>query len=173
MTEEYFFDTDCNSAFRADKHDILFRQYRETDCPAMAQLFYDTVHTVNVRDYTQKQVEAWADGNVDIKAWHESFLSHHTVVAEKDDVLVGFGDMAADGYLDRLYVHRDFQGQHIASQICDRLEKACKAFRFTTHASITARGFFEKRGYHVVKEQQVERRGIELTNFVMEKDNVA
>ena len=90
MTEEYFFDTDCNSAFRADKHGILFRQYRETDCPAMAQLFYDTVHTVNVRDYTRKQVEAWADGNVDIRAWHESFLSHHTVVAEKDDMHVIF-----------------------------------------------------------------------------------
>lgn len=105
MTEEYFFDADCNSAFRADKHDILFRQYRETDCPAMAQLFYDTVHTVNIKDYTQKQVEAWADGNVDIRVWHESFLSHHTVVAEKGGMLVGFGDMAADGYLDRLYVH--------------------------------------------------------------------
>ena len=38
-----------------------------------------------------------------------------------------------------------------------------------THVSITARPFFEKRGYRVVKEQQVERRGIRLTNFVMEK----
>ena len=39
----------------------------------------------------------------------------------------------------------------------------------TTHASITARPFFEKRGYRVVKEQQVERHGVLLTNFVMEK----
>jgi len=38
-----------------------------------------------------------------------------------------------------------------------------------THASITARPFFEKRCYKVVLEQQVERRGVLLTNFVMEK----
>ena len=38
-----------------------------------------------------------------------------------------------------------------------------------THASITARPFFERRGWHVVKEQQVERRGVLLTNFVMER----
>lgn len=37
-------------------------------------------------------------------------------------------------------------------------------------ASITARPFFEKRGYKVIKEQQVEKQGIFLTNFVMEKN---
>lgn len=29
--------------------------------------------------------------------------------------------------------------------------------------------FFEKRGYRVIREQQVERQGVALTNFVMEK----
>ena len=33
---------------------------------------------------------------------------------------------------------------------------------------ITARGFFEKRGYRVILEQQVERRGVLLTNYQME-----
>ena len=32
-----------------------------------------------------------------------------------------------------------------------------------------AKPFFEHRGYVAVKEQQVERRGVLLTNFVMEK----
>ena len=27
------------------------RLYRSEDCPALAALFYDTVHTVNARDY--------------------------------------------------------------------------------------------------------------------------
>lgn len=38
-----------------------------------------------------------------------------------------------------------------------------------THSSITARSFFESRGYKVVKEQQEERAGVVLTNFIMEK----
>ena len=67
--------------------------------------------------------------------------AHFTLVAEENGVITGFGDMDSSGYLDRLYVHRDFQGKGIASVLCDRL----------------------------IKEQQVERQGILLTNFVMEK----
>ncbi len=86
-----------------------------------------------------------------------------------DGQIVGFGDMDETGYLDRLYVHKDYQRQGVATAICDALEQNTKAAEFTTHASITARPFFEKRGYTVVKVQQVERRGILLTNFVMKK----
>ena len=73
------------------------------------------------------------------------------------------------GYLDRLYVHKDYQKKGIASALCDRLEENCAAAYFTTHASITARPFFEKRGYRVMKEQQVVRKGVKLTNYVMKK----
>ena len=52
--------------------------------------------------------------------------------------------------------------------ICDALEAAVKG-KIVTHASVTARPFFEKRGYTVVRAQQVERVGVLLTNFVMEK----
>ena len=49
------------------------------------------------------------------------------------------------------------------------LENVADTAKITTHASITARPFFLKRGYRVVREQQVERGGILLTNYVMEK----
>ena len=52
--------------------------------------------------------------------------------------------------------------------LLQKLEQAVPG-RVITHASITATKFFEKRGYQVIKEQQVERQGIFLTNFVMEK----
>ena len=146
------------------------RSYDPADCCALARLFYDTVHTVNAADYTPEQLDAWATGEVDFDAWNTSFLAHHTVVAEKNGRIVGFGDMDESGYLDLLYVHKDHQRQGIATVICDALESASTAKTFTAHASITARPFFERRGYAVMKEQQVERRGILLTNFVMEKE---
>ena len=77
--------------------------------------------------------------------------------------------MDETGYLDRLYVHRDFQGRGVATALCDALEAQTPAPRYTTHASITARPFFESRGYRVTRAQQVERRGVWMTNFVMEK----
>ena len=78
-----------------------------------------------------------------------------------------FGDIDETGYLDRLYVRADMQGEGVATAICDRLESIVEG-TIVTHASITAKPFFEKRGYAIVREQQVERRGILLTNYVME-----
>ena len=128
------------------------------------------MHTVNAKDYTREQLDAWATGEINLEEWDESFQAHLTVVAEMDGKIVGFGDMDKTGYLDRLYVHKDYQRRGVATAICDALEQNTKAAEFSTHASITARPFFEKRGYTVVREQQVERRGKLLTNFVMRKE---
>lgn len=169
------------------------RKYRSSDCPEMARLFYDTVHSVNRKDYTEEQLNAWADGNVDMEAWDRSFLEHETIVAVDGENIIGFGDMDENGYLDRLYVHRDYQGQGVATGICGCLEQWMQnkwkqerkaqnqdritgavtqhsgACRFSVHASITARPFFEARGYKAVREQQVQRKGLKLINYVMIK----
>lgn len=147
---------------------MILRKYKPSDCPEMAELFYNTVHTVNAKDYTKEQLDAWASGTVDLDAWNRSFQEHETVVVIENGKIAGFGDMDAAGYLDRLYVHADMQKKGIAAAICDALERTVKG-KIVTHASITARPFFEKRGYTVIKEQQVERQGVLLTNFVMEK----
>ena len=147
---------------------MVIREYKPADCRALAEVFYETVHSVNARDYTEEQLNVWATGNVDLAGWNQSFLEHVTLVAEEQGRIIGFADMDKTGYLDRLYVHRDYQRQGVAAALCDRLEAEVSG-DITTHASITARPFFEKRGYCVRKEQQVERQGIRLTNFVMEK----
>ena len=143
---------------------MILRAYRGSDLPAILSLFRDTVHTVCARDYTRSQLDAWAPADPDAAAWDASLLAHRTLVAEEKGRIVGFTDLGPDGYLDRLYVHRDWQGRGVGSALCAALPGARR-----THASITARPFFERRGWHVVREQRVERRGVLLTNFVMEK----
>lgn len=145
---------------------MYLRRYKSEDCREITNLFYNTVHSVNRADYTEKEVAAWADGNIDTKVWNKSFLSHYTIVAVKNDIIIGFGDITDDGYLDRLYVHKDYQRQKVATAICNELEAHIEG-SITTHASITAKPFFEKRGYQVVRQQQIERNGILLTNFRM------
>ncbi|SEU01968.1 putative acetyltransferase [Lacrimispora sphenoides] len=148
---------------------ITIRDYYSKDIEEMAELFYDTVHKICSRDYTKEQLDAWSSKDIDRAAWDRSFLEHHTLVAEKNGMIVGFGDMDNTGYLDRLYIHKDYQGQGIATALCNRLEADFPAGPVTTHASITAKPFFESRGYRVIKEQQVERKGVILTNYVMKK----
>ena len=150
---------------------VQLRPYREGDCPALAALFTDTVHTVNAADYTPAQLDAWAPAaGPDLQDWDQRFKDHITLVAELDGRLAGFGDIdPAAGYLDRLYVGSRFQRQGVATALCDALEQAAAARPFFTHASRTARPFFEHRGYRVLRAQQVERRGVTLANYVMEK----
>lgn len=148
---------------------MLIRGYRPSDCKVLAELFYNTVHTVNAKDYAKELLDAWAPGAVDLEKWNRSFEEHDSLVAVNGEMIIGFGDIDKTGYLDRLFVHSDYQRKGVATAICDQLEQTVQG-RLVTHASITARPFFEKRGYKVVKEQQVERQGIFLTNFVMEKE---
>ncbi len=148
---------------------MIIREYHSSDCKKLTELFYNTVHTVNAKDYTKEQLDVWATGQVDLKTWNQSLQEHFSIVAVDDNIIVGFGDIDKTGYLDRLFVHSRYQRKGIATAICDQLESAVQE-NIVTHASITARPFFEKRGYKVVKEQQVERQGIFLTNFVMIKE---
>ena len=147
---------------------MLIREYRMSDCKEITELFYNTVHTVNARDYTKEQLDVWATGNEDLEKWNSSLKEHYSIVAVENDVIMGFGDIDKTGYLDRLYVHSYHQGKGIATAICDQLEQYAKG-DITTHASITAKPFFEKRGYITVKENQVERQGVVLINYLMEK----
>ena len=147
---------------------MIIREYQPSDCKEITELFYHTVHTVNAKDYTEEQRNVWATGQVELEKWNQSLQEHYSIVAVENDVIVGFGDIDSTGYLDRLYVHADHQGKGIATAICNQLEQAVSG-NITTHASITAKPFFEKRGYQVVRQQQVERKGVTLTNFVMEK----
>lgn len=148
------------------------RSYQTADCAELAELFYETVHTVNANDYTKQQLAVWATGKIDIAAWDQSFTKHNTLVAQANNSIVGFGDMDHNGYLDRLYVHKDHQGEGVATAIVNELEQQAAKNGisiFTTHASITAKPFFERRGYHIVRENKVKRNGVELLHFIMEK----
>lgn len=134
---------------------MFIREYRLSDGKELAELFYNTVHTVNAKDYAKEQLDVWAAEQIDLKKWNQSFQEHFSIVAMDDGIITGFGDIDKTGYLDRLYVHSDYQRRGIATAICNQLEAAVQE-NIMTHASITAKPFFEKRGYKVIKEQQVE-----------------
>ena len=146
------------------------RAYRSSDAGATAELFYHTVHRVNCKDYSPTQLDAWAPRGRDLIQWDCSFQGHMSLVAVEGNALLGFGDITLAGYLDRLFVHKDHQGKGIGTALCDCLEAMVQG-PVVAHVSLTARPFFERRGYCLVRTQQVERRGVFLPNYVMEKTN--
>ena len=143
------------------------REYQNQDCEEVVSLFYKTVHSVNAKDYDEKQLAVWAPKEVDEAKWNNVLSKNYCLVAEMDKRIIGFGDINKDGYLDHLFVHKDFQNQGVATELCDVLESDFSLI--TTHASITAKPFFENRDYKVIKRQEVIRDRVALTNYVMEK----
>lgn len=80
--------------------EMIIREYQSSDCKELTELFYNTVHTVNARDYTKEQLDVWATGEVDLKKWNQSFQEHFSVVAVDNDKIAGFGDIDKTGYID-------------------------------------------------------------------------
>ena len=148
------------------------RRYEIGDTEQIIQLFYNTIHEVNIRDYTKAQVDAWTSVNMEVKVWTNSLKSKFTYVAEKDGKIIGFGELEANGHIDRFYCHKDFQGQGVGTNIFEKIELTARDLKINklfVEASITAKPFFEKKQFIVVRKQEVERGGQKLINFIMEK----
>lgn len=151
---------------------MVIREYNTGDLSEIYRLFYETVHSVNLKDYTRAQADAWAPFDYDREKWNNSLIENYCVVASENNTITGFGDIDESGYLNRLYVHRDFQNRGIATAICDELESHSEGNIIRVHASVTAKPFFEKRNYIVIKEQFVKRNEILLKNFIMIKTKI-
>jgi len=148
------------------------RNYQESDTEEIIKLFYDTVHEVNIRHYTQNQVNAWAPENSDRHQWITRLTNKSTYVAEKKGIIIGFGQLENNGHIDCFYCHKDWQRQGVGKQILQHIETTALSLGIKTlftEASITAKAFFESQGFVVVREQEVERRGEKFINFAMEK----
>lgn len=147
---------------------MYLRRYKNEDLKELSTLFKETVHTVNAKDYSPEEIKGWTFSKTDFSEWEQSLSEHYSFVAVENGVIVGFGDINPEGYLDRLFVHKNFQNRGIGTAFCNQLEKQVNG-PIVTHASITAKNFFGKRGYQTIKEQKVMRNGVYLRNYVMQK----
>src|SRR5438445_7157982 len=102
---------------------FLCHPYKSVDLEAILSLFYNTVHSINIKDYSQEQIDVWAAAITDKDKWAQSLLKNFTYVVEFEGKIVGFGDMTQEGSLEHLYVDKDFQGFGIASLILKAIEQ--------------------------------------------------
>ena len=149
------------------------RSLTEQDILEMQALFHATVLTVNSRDYTKEEVEDWASCGNSIEHWKELLANNGYIGAlDGQDGLIGFSSMNTEGYLHSMFVHKDWQGKGVATLLLSEVEKMARGYgvhKISVEVSITARPFFEKHGYKVVKKQKARANRLYLTNYVMEK----
>ncbi len=165
---------------------IRLKKGDKGDIPAMAELFRETVLTVNAADYSAAETSDWAACGDDAAHWEELLGRLHFVVAEEivgkhdrlysgaaeKEKMVGFASISDDGYLHSMFVHKGFQRCGVATVLLKAVEdygKEKKVKKIISEVSITARPFFESEGYQLVCSQKRRARHLELRNFVMEK----
>ncbi|MBM3548079.1 MAG: GNAT family N-acetyltransferase [Alphaproteobacteria bacterium] len=148
------------------------RRYVPADLDAVMDLFRESVRRVAIRDYSEAQVQAWAPDVPDRERWAERRASRPTWIAEIDGRLAGFADLEPDGHVDMMYVHPDHQGRGVANALMKTVESEAARLglgRLYTEASITAKPFFERKGFRVIAPQTVSLRGMDFINYRMEK----
>lgn len=152
---------------------VTIRKYKTADTQALASIYYHTIHNINIRDYAEEQVNAWAPGScLETDGWMKKWKMLIPFVAIIEGKPVGFAEFEPNGHIDCFYVHHEYQGKSVGSALMGAVFDKAKRegiARIYAEVSITARPFFEAKGFEVVKEQTVNLRGVELTSFVMEK----
>ena len=153
-------------------HPIKLRTAVFEDIPAIVEMYRGTVHTVNAKDYTPAQIKVWADGAVNYPRWEKAIKEQYFVMAEIGDKLAGFSSIAKDGYLDFLYVSRDYQRCGVASLLLYEIERKAGEQNnpeIYSHVSKTAKGFFQKMGYEHKEDLRDMYKGELFINALMVK----
>ena len=153
---------------------ITIRVALNTDIEEIQSLYRNTVLVINRRDYSQAEVEDWASCGDDLSKIEDMIKTHYFIVAvNRQSEIVGFSSITPQGYLHSLFVHKDFQGKGIATMLLEEIERyaiTAGIVRITSEVSLTARPFFEKKGYVVEGEQKRKANQLSLTNFRMARE---
>jgi len=151
---------------------IAIRDYIEADANALWQLFFNTVRTINRKDYSQEQVEAWASGQYNADYWTKRMKGLSPFVAELNGVIVGYTDLQEDGLIDHFFCHHEYQGQGVGKALMNHVMQVGQlrgVKRYYSEVSITARPFYEHFGFQVVKETLADMDGQQLKYYQVEK----
>lgn len=152
---------------------VEIRNYKKSDAKEIAQIYYNTIHEINIRDYSKEQVDAWAPIETSKEEhWINRYKSREPIVAVIGENIVGFAEFDSNGYIDCFFVHSNYQGYGIGSVLMRYIENIARErniSRIYANVSITAKRFFEKYHFTVKKEQLVEFNGVTFKNFEMEK----
>ena len=140
-------------------NNITIRSYHETDAPFLAAIYYHTIHKINAKDYSPEQLTAWApSSSLEPEGWMRKWQKLPPIVAVINHKIVGFAEFENNGHIDCFYCHDKYQGCGVGSALMRAIEHQArknKLARVFAEVSITARPFFEAKGFVVKKEQSV------------------
>lgn len=151
---------------------MKIREAKTNDARQIGNLYFDTVRTINAKDYNENQIKVWSESGLEYKKWERIIADQYFIVAEEDEVISGFATLTKDGYLDFMYVHKNFQRKGVAKMLLEEIERKAEEQKnpeIYSHVSKTAKGFFEKHGFYFDGKLVDEFKGETFINNLMKK----
>ena len=131
---------------------IVIRRATAADANAVHKIVLLALRETNARDYPASVIDRLVLTLPDKVASNlETWCSFIAVV---DGQAVGTGSLNGQT-VSSVYVHPDYQRRGVATQLMDTVENAANAQSHRTlsvQSSVTARPFYEKRGFKIVRE---------------------
>ena len=148
------------------------REPLPADIPEISRLYFNTVRRVNARDYTEEQLRAWVPTIPPAAFWTERFKTRKVFVAEQNSEIRGFAEFENSGHVDCFYVHHQYQRRGVGSALFARIEEEARRIgvrRLHAEVSLTARPFFEAKGFVVLESRNTLFRDVDFQLYLMEK----
>lgn len=148
------------------------RRYIPGEEEVLWYLYHDTTHLINGRDYTLEQCEHWAPSQVDMAKWKERIKTRNPFVAEHGGEILGFAELNPDGCIEYFYCHHQHQRRGVGRMLYQVVEAEARRQQLPClHAavSVTAKSFFLRMGFKIVKEQRNVICDAVAPNFIMKK----
>ncbi|MBI2102827.1 GNAT family N-acetyltransferase [Candidatus Woesearchaeota archaeon] len=146
------------------------RKFRSDDAVSLARLHRGTIRSINKKDYTPREITVWS-GRSSAKRFRNLGEINQRYVALESRKIVGFADYK-DHELMGLYIHKNFLGKGIGKKLLMKIEREVYANGGRTLkciSTITARPFYEKNGFKVVKKAIHQIKDQKLPVFEMRK----
>jgi ribosomal protein S18 acetylase RimI-like enzyme len=132
--------------------EIVIRRATAADAEVVRKIVLLALRETNARDYPSSVIERLVLTLPDKVASNlETWCAFVAIVSGR---VVGTGSLNGQT-VSSVYVHPDYQGRGIATKLMDAVEDAANAQSQATlsvQSSITARSFYAKRGFEIVRE---------------------
>ena len=159
---------------------LTIRRARQEDKEAIWRVHGRAIRATCASHYPPEVIEIWA-GRLRSEKYAEAIDRYEFFVAEKDGVIVGFGELGQEkGEIQGLYVSPDVKG--VGWKLLRTLEERARAYGLKSlrlTSSLNAVAFYERAGFKAVEELKetigpgVERASVRMFKELQTPDEAA
>ncbi len=151
---------------------LIIRPFVDADVEPLRRVFYTSVHQNACNMYSEEQCHAWAPSVYDRALWRQRMIELQPYVACVHDIIVGYGDLQPNGFLDHFYVAGGWNRRGIGTSLLRFIHSQAQAKQIAetfSHVSLAAQALFLAQGYRIDSTHSVVVRGVSFESARMSR----